>query len=43
MLDHLGEVSAAQKMTHAVTEFITSQPDPTLSTAAIGDAIAERL
>jgi hypothetical protein len=27
----------------AVSEFINSQPDPTLSTTAIGDAIAERL
>ena len=43
MLDHLGETSAAEKMTQAVTDFITSHPDPTLSTAAIGDAIAERL
>jgi 3-isopropylmalate dehydrogenase len=43
MLDHLGEASAADKMTQAVTDFITSHPDPTLSTAAIGDAIAERL
>jgi len=43
MLDFLGESSAAAKVTHAVTEFITSRPDPTLSTAAIGDAIAERL
>jgi 3-isopropylmalate dehydrogenase len=43
MLDHLGETSAADKMTQAVTDFITSHPDPTLSTAAIGDAIAERL
>ncbi len=43
MLDFLGEVSAAEKVTHAVADFIHSQPDPTLSTAAIGDAIAERL
>ena len=43
MLDHLGETSAAEKVTHAVAEFITSRPDPTLSTTAIGDAIAERL
>jgi 3-isopropylmalate dehydrogenase len=43
MLDHLGESSAAEKVTAAVAEFIASQPDPTLSTAAIGDAIAERL
>jgi 3-isopropylmalate dehydrogenase len=43
MLDHLGEASAAEKVSHAVIEFITSRPDPTLSTAAIGDSIAERL
>jgi 3-isopropylmalate dehydrogenase len=43
MLDFLGESSAAQKVTHAVAEFIASRPDPSLSTAAIGDAIAERL
>jgi 3-isopropylmalate dehydrogenase len=43
MLDHLGESSAADKITQAVTEFIASRPDPDLSTAAIGDAIAERL
>jgi 3-isopropylmalate dehydrogenase len=43
MLDFLGESSASTKVTHAVSEFITSRPDPSLSTAAIGDAIAERL
>jgi 3-isopropylmalate dehydrogenase len=43
MLDFLGESAAATKVTQAVTDFITSQPEPTLSTAAIGDAIAERL
>ncbi len=43
MLDHLDESSAAEKVTQAVTEFIASQPDPTLSTVAIGDAIAEWL
>jgi 3-isopropylmalate dehydrogenase len=43
MLDHLGEVAAAERVTKAVQEFITSTPDPQLSTAAIGDAIAERL
>jgi 3-isopropylmalate dehydrogenase len=43
MLDHLGETEAAARVTTAVREFITSTPDPTLSTAAIGDAIAERL
>jgi 3-isopropylmalate dehydrogenase len=43
MLDHLGEASAAEKVTQAVADFIHSRPDPTMSTAAIGDAIAERL
>jgi 3-isopropylmalate dehydrogenase len=43
MLEHLGEATAAERMTKAVTEFITSTPDPTLTTVAIGDAIAERL
>jgi 3-isopropylmalate dehydrogenase len=43
MLDHLGESSAAEKVRQAVTSFIASRPDPALSTAAIGDAIAERL
>ena len=43
MLDHLGETSAAEKVSAAVSEFITSHPDPTLSTTAIGDAVAERL
>jgi isocitrate/isopropylmalate dehydrogenase len=43
MLDHLGEVSAADKVTHAVAQFIASQPDPSLSTSEIGDAVAERL
>jgi 3-isopropylmalate dehydrogenase len=43
MLDFLGESSAAAKVSHAVADFIASQPTPTLSTAAIGDAIAERL
>ncbi|HVB93116.1 MAG TPA: 3-isopropylmalate dehydrogenase [Acidimicrobiales bacterium] len=43
MLDHLGEVAAAERVTKAVQEFIASAPDPQLSTAAIGDAIAERL
>jgi 3-isopropylmalate dehydrogenase len=43
MLDHLGEVAAAERVTKAVLEFIASTPDPQLSTAAIGDAIAERL
>jgi 3-isopropylmalate dehydrogenase len=43
MLDHLGEASAAEKVVQAVADFINSRPDPTMSTAAIGDAIAERL
>jgi 3-isopropylmalate dehydrogenase len=43
MLDQLGEVSAAERVTKAVREFIASTPDPQLPTAAIGDAIAERL
>jgi 3-isopropylmalate dehydrogenase len=43
MLDHLGEVAAADRVAKAVQEFIASTPDPQLSTAAIGDAIAERL
>ena len=43
MLDHLGEASAADKVTQAVVDFIASDPDPSLTTAAIGDAIAERL
>ncbi len=43
MLDHLGEGSAADAVTRAVTDFINSQPEPTMPTNAIGDAIAERL
>ncbi len=43
MLDHLGEASAAAKVHHAIAEFIASQPDPSMSTTAVGDAIAERL
>ena len=43
MLDHLGEHSAADKVNQAIADFIASNPDPTLSTSAIGDAIAERL
>jgi len=43
MLDHLGETAAADRVTKAVTEFVLSGPDPDLSTAAVGDAIAERL
>ena len=43
MLDFLGETAAAAAVTGAVSGFINSTPDPTLSTAEIGDAIAERL
>ena len=43
MLDFLGEGDAAERVTAAVTSFITSHPDPALSTTEIGDAIAERL
>lgn len=43
MLDFLGESTAAQAVSDAVTDFVNSHPDPTLSTTAIGDAIAERL
>ena len=43
MLDFLGETDAAATVTTAVTGFINSTPDPSLSTAEIGDAIAERL
>lgn len=42
MLDHLGETEAAGRVAKAVRELIASTPDPTLSTAAVGDAIAER-
>jgi 3-isopropylmalate dehydrogenase len=43
MLDFLGEADASTAVTKAVTEFINSTPEPTLSTSEIGDAIAERL
>jgi len=43
MLDFLGETDAAAAVTAAVTAFINSTPDPSLSTTEIGDAIAERL
>jgi 3-isopropylmalate dehydrogenase len=43
MLDHLGEASAASKVHHAVADYIASEPDSSMSTTAIGDAIAERL
>jgi hypothetical protein len=43
MLDHLGEAPAAEKVEHAVADFVASGPEPSLTTAAIGDAVAERL
>ncbi len=43
MLDFLGESVAADKVFRAVADFIVSDPDPSLSTRAIGDAVAERL
>ncbi len=43
MLDFLGETAKAAAVTRAVSEFIASQPRLTLTTAEIGDAIAERL
>jgi 3-isopropylmalate dehydrogenase len=43
MLDHLGEASAAEKIDHAVADLVASGPTSSLSTSAIGDAVAERL
>jgi 3-isopropylmalate dehydrogenase len=43
MLDHLGEASAAEKIDHAVSDLIASGTTSSLSTTAIGDAVAERL
>lgn len=43
MLEHLGEASAAEKIDHAVTDLVSSGTASSLSTAAIGDAVAERL
>jgi 3-isopropylmalate dehydrogenase len=43
MLDHLGEHEAAARVTRAVADLIASDTLSSLSTAAIGDAIAERL
>jgi 3-isopropylmalate dehydrogenase len=43
MLDFLGEADAAAAVHAAVTDFVNSNPNPTLSTTEIGDAIAERL
>ncbi len=47
MLDHLGEVDAAERVTKAVTAYLSEQSARSgprdSSTVAIGDAIAERL
>jgi 3-isopropylmalate dehydrogenase len=52
MLDHLGETVAAARITKAVESYVDVRPGPSgsprspsgpLSTAAVGDAIAERL
>jgi 3-isopropylmalate dehydrogenase len=43
MLEFLDEADASTAVTTAVTEFINSTPDPTLSTSEIGNDIAERL
>ncbi len=43
MLDHLGEHSAAEKVTGAVTDYVASNPPNDRSTSAVGDAISERL
>ncbi|HLN41939.1 MAG TPA: isocitrate/isopropylmalate family dehydrogenase, partial [Acidimicrobiales bacterium] len=45
MLEHLGEVDAAERITKAVTAYLAeqSQGSPVSSTVAVGDAIAERL
>jgi 3-isopropylmalate dehydrogenase len=43
MLEHLGEASAAEKIMAAVTEVMHSEPTTDRTTAAIGDAVAERL
>ena len=46
MLEHLGEVDAAERITKAVTAYLAEhaagRPVP-VSTVAVGDAIAERL
>jgi 3-isopropylmalate dehydrogenase len=42
MLEFLGEAGAAARITKAVSDWLAA-PDPTLSTVAIGDAIAERV
>jgi 3-isopropylmalate dehydrogenase len=45
MLEHLGESDAAERITKAVTAFVSEQPPGSHypSTSAVGDAIAERL
>jgi len=45
MLEHLGEVDAAERITKAVTAYLAEQSpgSPVSSTVAVGDAIAERL
>ena len=45
MLEHLGEVDAAERITKAVTAYLAEQGlrFPVPSTVAVGDAIAERL
>jgi 3-isopropylmalate dehydrogenase len=45
MLEHLGEVDAAERITKAVTAYLAEQRSgsPVPSTVAVGDAIAERL
>jgi 3-isopropylmalate dehydrogenase len=45
MLEHLGELDAAERITKAVTTYLAEQPPgpPGSSTVATGDAIAERL
>ncbi len=42
LLEFLGETDAASRITKSVSEWL-ADPDPTLSTAAIGDRIAERV
>ncbi len=43
MLDHLGEGDAAARITKAAKAYVDAGPAATVSTAAVGDAIAERL
>ena len=45
MLEHLGETSAAERVTKAIVSYVSEHPPgtPYPSTAAVGDAIAERL